>query len=166
MKLIGVDLYQHLLEGALLEARGDSADEWTPVINFEVGGRFDPQWIPEDDIRVSLYVRLARIAELRALDSFEEELVDRFGELPAEALQLIALTRARVLAREAAIEKIDAGPAAIAFTRRVSFSGDAAACGLEQSNGRLLLKEPIAEPLERLARAEAILAELAAGPGG
>jgi transcription-repair coupling factor (superfamily II helicase) len=165
VKLIGVDLYQHLLESALRVARGESTDDWIPILNFEVGGRFDPEWIPEEDVRVGLYVRLSRIRDLRELDRFEEELVDRFGEPPAEAHQLIALTRARVLARQAGIAKIDAGPAAIAFTPHRSFSADAARCGLEESSGRLLLKESIPEPAERLARAETLLAELAEAEG-
>jgi transcription-repair coupling factor (superfamily II helicase) len=162
VKLIGVELYQQLLEGALRKARGQAVDEWTPTLNFEVGGRLDPEWIPEEDLRVGLYVRLARATDLPALDGFEEELVDRFGEPPEEARHLLALARLRVLAREAQIERIDAGPAAIAFTPRGSFAGDSGTLGLEQSQGRLLLREAIKEPQERLARAEAILSELAA----
>ena len=54
-----------------------------------------------------------------------------------------------VLARAASIEKIDAGPAAIAFTPRGKVS---ASPGLEEKNGRLILKEAIEAPLERVAR--------------
>nr|WP_241557155.1 helicase-related protein [Croceibacterium ferulae] len=164
VKLIGVELYQHMLEGALREARGEPVDAWTPSLNFEVGGRIDPAWIPEEDLRVSLYVRLTRISDLAGLDRFEEELVDRFGEPPEDAVHLLALARVRMLAREARIDRIDAGPAAIAFTPRGLFAGNPDVCGLELSKGRLLLREAIAQPLERLARAEAILIELAAGP--
>jgi transcription-repair coupling factor (superfamily II helicase) len=162
MKLIGVELYQHILEGALRKARGHPVEAWTPALNFEVGGRFDPEWIPEEDLRVGLYVRLARLADLPGLDSFEEELADRFGELPEEAQHLLALARLRVLAREAQIERIDAGPAAIAFTPRGAFATDPPAHGLEESKGRLLLREAIEEPRERLVRAEAILTDLSA----
>jgi transcription-repair coupling factor (superfamily II helicase) len=160
MKLIGVDLYQHLLGAALRVARGQPVEDWTPTLNFEVGGRLDPQWIPEEDVRVGLYVRLARISDLASLENFEDELVDRFGELPDQARQLLALARLRVLAREAQIEKIDAGPAAIAFTPRAGCTGDAEACGLERSNGRLLMRKAIQEPFERLVAAETVLAEM------
>ena len=165
VKLIGVELYQHILEGALRTARGEVIEQWTPTLNCEVGGRFDPEWIPEEDLRIDLYVRLARITDLPVLDSFESELIDRFGEPPQEAQHLLALARLRVLANEAQIERIDAGSAAIAFTPRPGFAGDRDLCGLEQSKGRLLLREAIADPQERLARAEAILGELSAGEG-
>jgi transcription-repair coupling factor (superfamily II helicase) len=162
VKLIGVEFYQHMLEGALRTARGEPVEIWTPALNFGVGGRISPEWIPEEDVRIGLYVRLARIGDLPELDSFEEELVDRFGDPPEDARHLLALARLRVLAREARIERIDAGPAAIAFTPRSGFAGDHEACGLEQSKDRLLLRETIEEPQDRLARAEAILTELAA----
>ena len=137
VKLIGVGLYQQLLERALREVRGQTAEEWTPRLNFGIGGRFDPGWIAEEDLRVGLYVRLARIGDLPALDSFEEELIDRFGEPPKETQHLLGLVRLRVLAREAQVERIDAGPAAIAFTPRSGFAADPEVCGLEEANGRL-----------------------------
>ena len=101
VKLIGVDLYQHLLESAVRQARGEVVDEWTPALNLGVGGRFPGCWIPEEDVRVGLAVRLARTADLSALDAFEEELADRFGELPDEARRVLGIARVRVLARAA-----------------------------------------------------------------
>ncbi|WP_235425365.1 helicase-related protein [Croceibacterium mercuriale] len=162
VKLIGVDFYQHMLEGALRTARGEPVEIWTPSLNFGVGGRISPEWIPEEDVRIGLYVRLARLGSLHELDTFEEEVTDRFGEPPEDARHLLALARLRVLARDVRIERIDAGPAAIAFTPHRQFAGDPAAAGLEESKGRLLLRETIQEPHERLTRAEAILTELVA----
>lgn len=159
MKLIGVDLYQHLLEGAIRRARGEEVDEWTPALNLGVGGRLSPDWIPEEELRVGLYIRLARITNVAGLEAFEDELADRFGELPEDAQRLLAIARVRVLARAAGIEKIDAGPAAIAFTPRGEFPDKTA--GLEEKDGRLLLKEAVEAPVERLARVEAMLSDLA-----
>jgi transcription-repair coupling factor (superfamily II helicase) len=161
MKLIGVDLYQHLLEAALREARGEHVDDWVPQLNLGVGGRFPSEWIPEEELRTSLYIRLARIPDLPALEAFEDELADRFGDLPPEARQLVATARIRVLARGTSVEKIDAGPAAIAFTPRRGATLKAGGAGLEEKNGRLLLREALDDPLERLARTEDVLAELA-----
>jgi transcription-repair coupling factor (superfamily II helicase) len=160
VKLIGVDLYQHLLEGALRTARGESAERWTPALNLGVEGRLPADWIPEEELRVGLYGRLARLADLPALDAFEEELADRFGELPEDAQRLLAVARLRLLARSAGIARIDAGPAAIALTPHGRCSGQAEAFGLEEKNGRLLLKERIEEAEARLERIAALLADL------
>ncbi|MET1754513.1 helicase-related protein [Novosphingobium sp. RD2P27] len=157
MKLIGVDLYQHLLQNALREARGERVDEWTPVIHAETAAHFPADWISDEDVRVGLYVRLARIDEITALEAYEDELVDRFGDLPQEAEQLLAFTRVRMLARLAKIERIDVGPAAIAFTPR---DKELPSLGSLQKKGdRWLLSEEIEDRLQRLARAESVLSD-------
>jgi transcription-repair coupling factor (superfamily II helicase) len=161
MKLIGVDLYQHLLERALRQVQGETLERWTPVINVGIGGRIPPEWIPEADTRLSLYLRLARLTSGSELAAFEDELIDRFGEEPAEARMLLRIANVRVLLRKANMAKLDAGPTAIAFTPRVSPTRKAiAGAGLEVKNGRLWLNETITEPEVRLARAERVLRQL------
>ncbi len=88
------------------------------MINVGLGGCIPPDWIPEADTRLSLYLRLARLMSRQELDAFEEELIDRFGTEPHEAAMLLRIANARVLARKADIARIDAGPNAIAFTPR------------------------------------------------
>ncbi|TCP37053.1 helicase-related protein [Sphingomonas sp. BK235] len=162
MKLIGIDLYQQLLEGALRRARGEEVERWTPELQVEVGGRLPESWIRDEEIRVTIYARLARIDDGEALDVLEEELEDRFGALPEEARTLLAVARLRVDARAAGIAAVAAGPAAIALTPRPGVEIDAAAHGLEAKERRLLLRERIDSPHERLERAGALLRELAA----
>ncbi len=160
VKLIGVDLYQHLLEAAVRQARGDTVDDWTPALNLGVGGSLPAEWVPEEELRVGLAIRLARINNLADLDAFEAELSDRFGELPEDAQRLLGISRIGVLARAAGISKIDAGPAAIALSPRREVPPAAENTGLESKNGRLLLREAIPDPLARLDRLETVLGEL------
>jgi transcription-repair coupling factor (superfamily II helicase) len=164
MKLIGIDLYQHLLERAVREARGEKLERWTPVINAGLSGRIPAEWIPEADTRLSLYLRLARLTSREELDAFEDELADRFGEEPEEAAILLRIANLRVLARDANVAKIDAGPSAIAFTPRGDVAKRAVAeAGLTTKSTRLLLEAPIASPSERLDRVEETL-RILAGP--
>jgi transcription-repair coupling factor (superfamily II helicase) len=161
MKLIGIDLYQHLLERAVREAQGEKLERWTPVINIGLGGRIPSDWIPEADTRLSLYLRLARLTTRAELDAFEEELVDRFGAEPEEARILLRIANVRTLARDADIARIDAGPGAIAFTPRSEMTKRAvAASGLALKNGRLLLEAAIPSAADRLARTEKQLRQL------
>jgi transcription-repair coupling factor (superfamily II helicase) len=160
VKLIGVDLYQHLLGLALKEARGEAVEDWTPTLNLGLGGSLPPEWIPEEETRVGLYIRFARLSDVSSLEAFEQELADRFGELPDEARLLLSVARVRVLARGAGVAKIDAGPAAIALTLRPGCRLADLPAGVEEKDGRLLLKERIDVPAERGARVEEILSEL------
>ncbi|PNU05671.1 helicase-related protein [Novosphingobium guangzhouense] len=157
MKLIGVDLYQHLLRVALKAARGEDAERWSPELCVGMSGVLPDSWIPEADLRLSLYLRLARIETEEALDAFDDELLDRFGTLPAEAAMLLAHARIRLTARALRIARIDAGPAAIALTPRVDCPIDFAASGLAQSKGRWILAEALPSEADRIVRVESLL---------
>ncbi|MDP8912949.1 MAG: DEAD/DEAH box helicase, partial [Pseudomonadota bacterium] len=130
MKLIGLGLYQHLLEQALRVARREDVDDWMPELSLGLSGRLPESWIPEEEVRINLYVRLARTASAAQVDSLAEELEDRFGGRPAEARRLVELARIRLLARAAKVARVDAGPAAIALTPRRDFGGDWKSAGL------------------------------------
>ncbi|WP_174292169.1 helicase-related protein [Sphingomonas bacterium] len=157
MKLIGVALYQHLLGSALRQARGETVERWSPDLHLGLAGRLPAEWIPEPEIRVALYARLARIEDSAAVDAIEEELADRFGPLPPEAEAAITLVRIACLARGADIARIDAGPAAIALTPRGEFAGDAKALTLVAKNDRLILAERIEDVQVRSRRVRELL---------
>jgi len=159
MKLIGVDLYQHLLGAALREVRGETVDDWMPDLKIGAGGGLPDDWIPEPDLRLSLYVRLARMADAAGLELFEEELLDRFGPLPEAAQRLILGTRLRLAAKVAGLSRVDAGPAAIALTPRRPGSVDAKTHGLVVKGERLLLIGEIPES-ERIDRTLALIEAL------
>ena len=158
MRLIGVELYQQLLEDALRTARGETVERWTPELRIGVEGRLPAEWIPDEDLRISLYARLGRLCDDAELDDFEAELEDRFGELPEESALLIALARLRERMRMLGIARIDAGPAAIALTPQGEDADLNGIDRLEEKNGRYLLKERLDDPSERLARLADLLA--------
>lgn len=145
MKLIGVDLYQHLFERALKQARGESDGDWIPDINLIGAGALPNAWIPDDDIRLGLYIRIARSNEDRDVEALEDELQDRFGPLPPAAQHMLAAARIMLLARDAHIARVDAGPAAIALTPLDKGAIAAGNLGLIEKEGRWLLKEATAD---------------------
>nr|WP_235536164.1 helicase-related protein [Sphingomonas sp. Root50] len=146
VRMIGVDLYQHLLQAALATSRGETVERWTPELHLGGGAGLPGDWIAEEEIRLNLYLRLSRLGDDDAVDRFAEELEDRFGSLPLPAQRLIAIARIRRLAQAARIARIDAGPAAIALTPRPDFA--AWVDGLEAKGQRLLLRgDPGPDPL-------------------
>ncbi len=158
MKLIGIDLYQQLLESALRAARGEDVERWTPELALGIEGRIPAEWVPEEEGRVTLYARLARLTDTDGIDAFADELEDRFGAIPGEAATLLRVARVRAAARAAGIARIDAGPAAIAFTPRRGIEIDAP--GLDQAGDRLILRAAINDAAARLARIDELLGEL------
>jgi transcription-repair coupling factor (superfamily II helicase) len=163
MKLIGIDLYQHLLEAGLRRARGETVDRWTPELNLGFTGALPETWIPDLSVRLILYARLARIASADALDTFEAELEDRFGALAPEAITLLRIAGLRLSARAHGIRRIDAGPGAIALSFAEGVPASARTLGLTEKKGRYLLTEAIADPAVRLDRAIQLVEALSAG---
>jgi transcription-repair coupling factor (superfamily II helicase) len=162
VKLIGTELYQYLLKGALSQARGEKVERWTAELHIGVPGHLPEQWIPDSDVRLSLYIRLGRMTGAAELDAFEDELADRFGALPPPAEALIGRARLRSLARRIGIERVDAGAAAIALTPRTDCDLDLASAGLREKGGRFLLAESTDED-HRLPRLQELLEQLADG---
>lgn len=114
---------------------------------------------PDVNVRLPLYMRLARLASEPEIDAFEDELADRFGPLPPPAEQILLHARWRAMARAARIARIDAGKAGIALTPRGDFAGDPAAHGLRKRAGRWVLQGNFVA--DRAARVQALLETLA-----
>jgi transcription-repair coupling factor (superfamily II helicase) len=111
---VGIELYQEMLEDAVSQLRlgGDAeADEqWSPQINIGTSVLIPESYVPDLDVRMALYRRLAGIESAAEIDQFAAELIDRFGALPDEVRHLLDIVAIKALCRQAQVEKIDAGP--------------------------------------------------------
>ena len=67
-------------------------------------------------LRLSFYKKLATAKTTEQIDALLEEIVDRFGKLPAQAQTLIDVHRLRVIARAYGVVKVDAAPTVITIT--------------------------------------------------
>jgi transcription-repair coupling factor (superfamily II helicase) len=159
VKLIGADLYQHLLGRALRLARGEaSGDESPPVLNLGVAGRIPEDYVPEPEVRINLYARLAKLGPEERAAALAHELEDRFGPMPEPVRELILAAEARKLCRGLRIPRVDAGPQAIALTFRedlvphaaVQATTDHRDGALEWRGERLVLAQPTETSAERL----------------
>ena len=109
---VGVELYQHMLEEAVAEARGfgKAGEEWSPQINIGTPVLIPEGYVTDLDARLGLYRRLAGLEEASQIESFAAELIDRFGPLPDEVENLIQIIAIKQLCRQAGVEQFDAGP--------------------------------------------------------
>jgi transcription-repair coupling factor (superfamily II helicase) len=117
---VGVELYQHLLEEAVREARGTekvAAQDWTPQINIGMPVLLPESYVQDLNVRLGLYRRLADLATEQEIDAFAAELIDRFGPLPVEAENLLQVVAFKQLCRSSGVERLEIGPkgAVIAF---------------------------------------------------
>jgi transcription-repair coupling factor (superfamily II helicase) len=119
---VGIELYQEMLEEAVSQLRlgGDTeADEqWSPQINIGTSVLIPEVYVPDLDVRMALYRRLAAIESEDDIDRFAAELIDRFGALPEEVQHLLDIVAIKALCRQAQVEKIEAGPKGATLTFR------------------------------------------------
>ncbi|MCX8500089.1 MAG: transcription-repair coupling factor, partial [Alphaproteobacteria bacterium] len=115
---VGIELYQKLLEEAVTAARDAgvssqmlaSEEQWSPQITLGMAVLIPDEFVADLSIRLGLYRRLAGLETTEQLADFKSEMIDRFGALPPEFKNLLRTIAAKILCRQANIEKIDAGP--------------------------------------------------------
>ncbi len=113
-KLVGLGLYRHLLELALMQAKGLPAEDWTPEIALGLAAIIPDSYVPEPEIRLDLYTRVLRLREAEAIEALAAEVEDRFGAMPEPVAALFTLGRLRAACRQLGIAKLGGGPQGIA----------------------------------------------------
>ncbi|MDQ3137655.1 MAG: transcription-repair coupling factor, partial [Gemmatimonadota bacterium] len=96
---VGFDLYMRWLEETVKALRGQGGKEQPapPDVVLDRPAHLPDGFVPDDDIKLDLYRRLARVMSAGDIDGLRDELRERFGPLPVEAETLLDMTRLRVL---------------------------------------------------------------------
>ncbi|MEO3385829.1 transcription-repair coupling factor [Mesorhizobium sp. CAU 1741] len=113
IKEVGFELYQQMLEEAVAELKGDAEatdGSWSPQITIGTAVMIPESYVPDLQLRLGLYRRLAELETPEEIDGFGAELIDRFGSLPEEVDHLLKIVFIKSLCRKANVEKLDAGP--------------------------------------------------------
>jgi transcription-repair coupling factor (superfamily II helicase) len=119
---IGFALYTTMLNAAVKALKegkkGDELDLAQPLgvvstIDLNTPALLPDAYAPDVHERLTLYKRLANAENPDDVQALQEELIDRFGELPPQGQALLDTHRLRIQARPLGILKVDAGPHAI-----------------------------------------------------
>ncbi|MRR51813.1 MAG: transcription-repair coupling factor, partial [Rhodocyclaceae bacterium] len=114
---VGFAMYSNMLNAAVkaLKDGKEVPDLTQPLsitseINLRVPALLPDAYCPDVHERLTLYKRLANSEDEEELRALQEELIDRFGELPEQALSLLETHRLRLLGKPLGVVKLDAGP--------------------------------------------------------
>ncbi|BET97249.1 transcription-repair coupling factor [Xenorhabdus taiwanensis] len=114
MTSIGFTLYMELLESAvdaLKNGREPSLEDLTnnqTEIELRMPVLLPDDYIPDVNIRLSFYKRIASAQNNLELDELKVELIDRFGLLPDSGRQLLQSASIRLIAQRLGIKRIEA----------------------------------------------------------
>jgi len=125
IKEVGFELYQSMLEEAILEARAGKGaqlprEAFSPQINVEVPILIPEDYVPDLDLRMSLYRRVNDLQDSAEVEGFAAEMIDRFGPMPDSTQNLLTLIEVKRNCVTAGVAKIDVGPKGAL----ISFQGD------------------------------------------
>ncbi len=119
---VGFAMYTNMLNAAVraLKAGEKVPDLTQPLaitseINLRVPALLTSDYCPDVHERLTLYKRLANCDSEDDLRAMQEELIDRYGEMPAQTLALMETHRLRLAGHALGLAKLDAGPQAISL---------------------------------------------------
>jgi len=124
---VGFSLYTEMLKRAVRDLQaGREPDLSQPLevvseINLHTPALLPSDYCPDVQERLTLYKRLANCESDDELRNLQEELIDRFGELPPQTQALIETHRLRLATRAFGVQKLDASDSQIS----VQFAADA-----------------------------------------
>ncbi len=98
MEAVGYDLYCKLLNTAVMEAKGEKIQEdFETSVEIDIDAFIPAVYIKNEFQKLDMYKRIASIQNEEEYGEILDELIDRFGEVPKPAanLLLIALIRAQ-----------------------------------------------------------------------
>jgi transcription-repair coupling factor (superfamily II helicase) len=117
MQEVGFNVFADMLNRAVAHLKQgknlDNIDLTQPLgvsseINLRTPALLPDAYCPDVHERLTLYKRLANCETAEDIDAMQEELIDRFGELPLQGQSLIATHRLRLMVKPLLIQKLDA----------------------------------------------------------
>ena len=116
IKEVGFELYQSMLEEAIMEAKAGLGgepmrrDAFSPQITVDAPVLIPDGYVPDLALRMALYRRMNDLKDKAAIEEFAAEMIDRFGALPEPTENLLILMEIKQLAMLAGVAKIEVGP--------------------------------------------------------
>jgi len=96
---VGFELYCQLIDEAVAEGSGrEAGDEAPEPVRLDVGvdAYLPASYIPFEAAKIDVHRRIAAARRVGDLRMIRDEMIDRFGRLPDEADNLLALQQARI----------------------------------------------------------------------
>lgn len=113
---IGFSLYMEMLDQAVDAMKNGKEPALEDLlksqseVDLKIPTLLPERYIPDVNIRLSLYKKIASANSEDGLMALKIELIDRFGSLPQEAENLFLLSKIKLKANQLKIKKLESGP--------------------------------------------------------
>ena len=108
MEAVGYDLYCKMLNEAVRTLKGEAVitEEFETNVDIDMSAYIPPSYMKSEAQKLEMYKRIAGIENEEEFLDMQEELMDRFGELPAAANNLLNIAYMKALAHKAYITQV------------------------------------------------------------
>ena len=108
IEAIGFELYTQMLERAVREMKGEAApDEAETQLNLGLNIRIPADYVPEENQRLQMYKRVARVETESQLADVTAELQDRYGPPPPAVRNLLDYASLKLLCMKVGVNAIE-----------------------------------------------------------
>ena len=108
MQAVGYDLYCKLLNEAVLALRGENeAEDFETVVDCDIDAYIPPSYIHNEYQKLDVYKRISGIENQEEYMDMQDELIDRFGEIPRSVENLLKIADLKALAHQAGVVEVD-----------------------------------------------------------
>jgi len=115
IQAIGFTLYLEMLDRAVAAIRNGSEPDFDAAlnqgleVNMHVPALIPDDYLPDVNMRLTIYKRLADCQSKSGLHELQVEMIDRFGLLPELSKTLFKLAELRLVGEQLGLKKIEAG---------------------------------------------------------
>ncbi len=108
---VGYELYLRMLEEAVARLKGEAPSQGPePELHLGLPAQLPESYVPEPQVRLSLYRRLSRGGDREQMEALAAELSDRFGPPPAPVRNLLTAVEIKGLLRNMFAQRLDLSP--------------------------------------------------------
>ena len=107
IKDIGIELYQKMLEDEVNALKNNGVvSNINPEVNLGLSIAIPKNYVSDEEARLMLYRRAAEIETVEQIDEFAANMVDRFGSIPQESLNLLQTLKYKIRCKNARITRL------------------------------------------------------------
>ena len=108
MQAVGYDLYCKMLNEAVKEEKGTALpeDSFETMVDMELDAYIPDTYIRNESQKLDIYKRIAGIESREECEDMQDELLDRFGDLPRPVQNLLAVADLKVKAHYVYVKEL------------------------------------------------------------
>ena len=104
---VGFDLYCTMLDEAIRELKGEKTGKRREVeIDLQVSAFIPEYYIRDSSVKLGFYQRIQQARAISRLHLLEDEMIDRFGDVPAETWNLVRVAELKIYCMEIGIRSL------------------------------------------------------------